>query len=117
MASFGQRFEMRPIFTTNFGMGFSNLYDKSFSSNSSCYWPSISPQSRNGQARQPREVWQQLRTCLLDESKQFEAELEAEGLPIDSLPLEAAMTLAAQEEARPLHKLSLVRILAILLTF
>ena len=50
-------------------------------------------------------------------SKQFEAELQAEGLPIESLPLEAAMALAAREEARPLHKLSLVRILAILLKF
>ena len=47
---------------------------------------------------------------FLQESKQFEAELEAEGLPIDSSPLEAAMALAAQEEVRPLHKLSLVRI-------
>ena len=43
-------------------------------------------------------------------SKQFEAELEAEGLPIDSSPLEAAMALVAWEEARPLHKLFLVRI-------
>ena len=39
------------------------------------------------------------------ESRQFKAELEAEGLPIDSLPLEAAMALAAREEVRPLHKL------------
>ena len=51
------------------------------------------------------------------ESRQFKAELEAEGLPIDSSPLEAAMALAVWEEARPLHKLSLVRILAILLKF
>ena len=51
------------------------------------------------------------------ESGQFEAELKAEGLPIDSSPLEAAMALAAQEEVRPLHKLSSVRIPAILLTF
>ena len=51
------------------------------------------------------------------ESRQFEAELEAEGLPIDSLPLEAAMALVAWEEVRPLHKLSSVRILAILLNF
>ena len=44
------------------------------------------------------------------ESKQFEAELEVEGLPIDSSPLEAAMVLVAREEARPLHKLSPVRL-------
>ena len=43
-------------------------------------------------------------------SKQFEAELEAEGLPIDSSPLEVAMALVAREEAMPLHKLSMVRI-------
>ena len=41
---------------------------------------------------------------------QFEAGLEAEGLPPHLSPLEVAMALAAQEEARPLHKLSLVRI-------
>ena len=51
------------------------------------------------------------------ESKQFKAELEAEGLSIDSSPLEAAMALAAWEEVRPLHKLSSVRIPAILLAF
>ena len=51
------------------------------------------------------------------ESRQFKAELEDEGLPIDSLPQETAMALAAQEEATPLHKLSLVRILIILLKF
>ena len=44
------------------------------------------------------------------ETLQFEAELEAEGLPPHLLLLEAAMALAAQEEARPLHKLSQVRI-------
>ena len=44
------------------------------------------------------------------ETKQFEAELETEGLPTDLSPLEAAMALAAQEEVRPLHKLSPVRI-------
>ena len=54
---------------------------------------------------------------FVQESKQLEAELQAQGLSIDSSPLEAAMALAAQEEVRPLHKLSLVRILAILLKF
>ena len=44
------------------------------------------------------------------ETLQFEAELEAEGLPPHLSPLEPAMALAAQEEARPLHKLSPVRI-------
>ena len=51
------------------------------------------------------------------ETKQFEAELEAEGLPTDLSPLEAAMALVAQEEARPLHKLSLVRISLYLLNY
>ena len=36
--------------------------------------------------------------------------MEAEGLPIDFSPLEVAMALSTWEEARPLHKLSLVRI-------
>ena len=44
------------------------------------------------------------------EFRQFEAELEAEGLPINSSPLEAAMALAPQQEARPLHKLSSVSV-------
>ena len=44
------------------------------------------------------------------ETQQFEAELEAEGLPPHLSPLEAAMALVAEEEARPLHKLSLVSI-------
>ena len=44
------------------------------------------------------------------ETSQFEAELKAEGLPPDFSPLEAAMALVAEEEARPLHKLSQVRI-------
>ena len=44
------------------------------------------------------------------ETRQFEAGLEAEGLPTDLSPLEVAMALAAQEEARPLHKLTPVRI-------
>ena len=44
------------------------------------------------------------------ETLQYEAELEAEGLPPHLSHLEAAMALVAQEEARPLHKLSPVRI-------
>ena len=44
------------------------------------------------------------------ETMQFEAELEAEGLPPHLSPLEAAMALSAQEEERLLHKLSQVRI-------
>ena len=47
------------------------------------------------------------------ETLQFEAELEAEELPPCLLPLETAMALAAQEEAKPLHKLSPVRIFII----
>ena len=47
---------------------------------------------------------------LTQETLQYGAELEAEGLPPHLLPLEAAMALVAQEEARPLHKLSRVRI-------
>ena len=47
---------------------------------------------------------------FMHETLQFEAELKAEGLPPCLSPLEAAMALAAQEEARPLHKLSPVRI-------
>ena len=44
------------------------------------------------------------------ETLQFEAELEAKGLPITISPLEAAMALAEQEEAKPLHRLSPVSV-------
>ena len=47
---------------------------------------------------------------FMRETAQYEAELEAEGLPPHLSPLEAAMALSAQEEERPLHKLSQVRI-------
>ena len=48
------------------------------------------------------------------ETLQFEAELEAKGLPINLSPLEAAMALAEWEEAKPLHKLSLVSVYKIM---
>ena len=44
------------------------------------------------------------------ETFQYEAELKAEGLPINLSPLEAAMALAKWEEAKPLHKLSPVSV-------
>ena len=50
------------------------------------------------------------RYVQLQETLQFEAELEAKGLPTNVSPLEAAMALAEQEEAKPLHKLSPVSV-------
>ena len=47
------------------------------------------------------------------ETFQYEAELKAEGLPTNLLPLEAAMALAKWEEAKPLHKLSPVSVLQV----
>ena len=47
---------------------------------------------------------------FMRETAQYETELEAEGLPPHLSPLEATMALSAQEEERPLHKLSQVRI-------
>ena len=44
------------------------------------------------------------------ETFQYEAELKAEGLPINLSPLEATMALAEWEEAKPLHKLSPVSV-------
>ena len=41
---------------------------------------------------------------------QYEAEMETEGLLANLSPLKAAMVLAAWEEMRPLHKLSLVSV-------
>ena len=51
-----------------------------------------------------------VKDMFTQESRQFEAELEVEGLPIDSSPLEATMALATQEDARPLHKLTPVSV-------
>ena len=45
---------------------------------------------------------------FMRETAQYKAELEAEGLLPHLSPLEAAMALSAQEEERPLHKLSQV---------
>ena len=47
---------------------------------------------------------------FMQETFQYEVELKAEGLPINLSPLEAAMALAEQEEAKPLHKLSPVSV-------
>ena len=51
------------------------------------------------------------------ETFQYEAELKAEGLPTNLLPLEAAMALAKWEEAKPLHKLSPVSVYKLLHPF
>ena len=52
-----------------------------------------SDQERAGQAA--KRGLAAVEDMFMHESLQFEAELEAEGLPIDASPLEAAMTLAA----------------------
>ena len=67
-----------------------------------------SNQERAGQAT--KRGLAAVEDMFMHESLQFEAELKAEGLPIYASPLEAAMALAAQEEARHLHKLSLVSV-------
>ena len=63
------------------------------------------------QIRLPKEACQLVEDMFARETSQFLAELKAEGLLPDFSPLEAALALVAEEEARPLHKLSQVRIL------
>ena len=63
-------------------------------------------QSRAGQAA--KRGLSTVEDLFMQETVQYEAELEAEGLPPHLSPLEAAMALSAQEEERPLHKLSQV---------
>ena len=58
-------------------------------------------------AKQGLEAVEDMFRC---ETFQYEVELKAEGLPTNLLPLEAAMALAEQEEAKPLHKLSPVSV-------
>ena len=54
---------------------------------------------------------------FMRETFQYEAELKAEGLPTNLSPLEAAMALTEWEEAKPLHKLSLVSVYKLLHLF
>ena len=53
----------------------------------------------------------------MHETFQCEVELKAEGLPTNLSPLEAAMALAEWEEAKPLHKLSLLSVYRLLHLF
>ena len=102
---------MHPSFTPNFWCG---LF-KSFSiSVTKCLLPICFQLSANLTrtmlTRQLNRGLSAVEDMFMHETLQFEAELEAEGLPPHLSPLEAAMALVAQEEVRPLHKLSLVRI-------
>ena len=65
-------------------------------------------------AKQGLEAVEDMFMC---ETFQYEAELKAEGLPTNLLPLEAAMALAKWEEAKPLHKLSQVSVFKLLHLF
>ena len=101
---------MHPIFTPNFGMGFSKV----FISATRVLLPIMLPTKHKSDQEHTDQAAKRGLSAVEDmfahETQQFEAELEAEGLPADLSPLEVAMALAAQEEARPLHKLTLVRI-------
>ena len=101
---------MCPSFTSNFSMGFSKV----FISDTKFLLPIMLPTKHKSDQEHADQAAKRGLAAVEDmfahETKQFEAELKAEGLPTDLSPLEAAMALAAQEEARPLHKLSPVRI-------
>ena len=114
MASFGQRFGHVLFFNINFAQAFLNLNGMCFS-HRLIMLPAkqkASDQERAGQAAK----WglAAVEDMFKWETHQYEAEMEAEGLPANLSPLEAAMALAAWEEVRPLHKLSLVSVYIIL---
>ena len=102
---------MHPNFTSNFNAGFSKSLYKCYKSFLlSIMLPTKCKSDHECADQAAKRGLAAVEDMFLQESQQFEAELEAEGLPIDASPLEVAMTLAAREEARPLHKLSPVRI-------
>ena len=104
--AFGQGFEHVLFF-----MGFLNLANKHFFHHPLIMIPvkhKASDQERAGQAaKRGLAAVEDMFKC---ETLQFEAELEAVGLPIDASPLEAAMALAVREEAIPLHQLSSISV-------
>ena len=67
-----------------------------------------SDQDQAGQAAKRRLA--AVEDMFKHETCQYEAEMESEGLLANLSPLKAAMALAAREEMRPLHKLSLVSV-------
>ena len=69
-------------------------------------------QERAGQAA--KQGLAAVEDMFKQEMHQYEAEMEAEGLLANLSPLEAAMALAAWEEARPLQKLTPVSVYTIL---
>ena len=101
---------MHPIFTPNFDAGFLKVILDPVYQELVNMFPTKrkADQSRADQAA--KRGLSAVEDLFVRETVQFKAELEAEGLPTHLSPLEAAMALSAQEEARPLHKLSRVRI-------
>ena len=101
---------MHPIFTSNFGAAF----QKFSSVLPECLLPTMLPTKHKSDQEHADQAAKRglsaVEEMFAHETQQFEAELEAEGLPAHFSPLEVDMALATQEEVRPLHKLSMVRI-------
>ena len=108
---------MHPIFTPNFDVGFLKVIpDPVYQELVINMFPTKHKADQSWADQAAKRGLSAAEDLFVRETSQFKAELEAEGLPPDLSPLEAAMALSAQEEARLLHKLSRVRISFKLLT-
>ena len=87
---------MHPIFTTNFGVAFQTVLYKYYKSFLPLIMLPVKHKSDHEQAGQAaKRGLAVVEDMFFQEFKQFEAELEAEGLPIDSSPLEVIKALVA----------------------
>ena len=102
--------QTHPIFTSNFGTGFSKVFFSATRVFTATMLPTKCKSDQEHADQAAKRGLSAVEDMFAQETRQFEAGLEAEGLPTDLSPLEAAMALVAQEEVRPLHKLSPVRI-------
>ena len=101
---------MHPIFTPNFDVGFLKVIRKPVYQELVNMFPTKCKADQLQADQAAKRGLSAVEDLFMRETVQYKAELEAEGLPLHLLPLEAAMALSAQEEERPLHKLSQVRI-------
>ena len=100
---------MCPSFTPTFDKGFLKVFGSVYQVLITNMLPTKCKADQSCMDQATKRGLSAVEDMFTRETLQFEAELKAEGLPPQLSPLEVAMALAAQEEARPLHKLSLVR--------
>ena len=101
---------MHPNSTSNFNVGFLKVIFNSVQQDLVIMFPTKHKANQSQADQAAKRGLSAKEDLFMRETAQFEAELEAEGLPPHLFPLEATLALSAQEEERPLHKLLQVRI-------